>query len=246
MAETNEPVSSEFFDLPLEMQEEILRQVPPRRLPAISQAGQNLYQATFRSYLERLCAESISRTEINRYTLTQPLLVGNHFCFREFENVINCDTEIYIRRNTDSYNSIRLLTQIEFNRSVSFQLTNEIKPSDLLIDELSAATMSEFDLLTEYRIRLNRLGCISRQPNYAKNQVIQILDTNYQAPIQGLEDDIWTYLYLWMNAYCFNVYPPPRNDIFFPQRPVEELLEILNKEIVRLYLAIRHELVKLD
>jgi hypothetical protein len=252
MAANQEPMSETFFTLPLEIQEEILRRtpVPGRQLAGISRASQGLYQASYQPYLEQLCAEPIRFEEFTRYTLTQPLIMGEHHCFTEsgVTSLVNCDTRVYIRRNSNSYDEIQNVSEINLNdNTISVQATNDLISSDTFMHNLSSlAHGPDFDLLTEYRIRQQRLGCVKRQPNYAKNYVISKLDTIYKAPIRDLGDDVYVYMYLWINSYAFNIYVPPRNDLFFPPRPTNELLEILNKEIVRLYLAIRHELDKLD
>jgi hypothetical protein len=245
MAQTNEPVSEEFFNLPPEVQEEILRRVPVKRLAPISRSSSALYAAASRPYLERLCAEPIQPIELQRYALTFPLIVGSHACYNG-ETTVECHTEMYVRRGTWSYNQMLTVSNIDpNNNNVIFEQGNYIRTYDEFRLALETSFNDELDLLSEYRIRSLRLGCVQRDPDYAKSMVLRKLDTIYKAPIRGLDDDIWVYQYLWMNSYAFNVYPPPRDDLFFPPHPTNELPEILNREIVRLYLAIRQELVKL-
>jgi hypothetical protein len=247
-----EPVSATFFTLPEELQEEILRrtQQPGRQLAGISRASRGLYGASYRPYLEQLCQEPILYEEFTRYALTHPLIMGEHYCFTEsgVTSILYCDTTVHVRRNSNSYDEIRNVSEINLNdNSISVQASNSAISTDEFVQgHGSVAHGPNFDLLTEYRIRQQRLGCVNRQPNYAKNYVISKLDTIYKAPIRDLSDDIYVYMYLWINSYAYNVFPAPRNDLFFPPRPVNELLEILNKEIVRLYLAIRREVEKLD
>jgi hypothetical protein len=67
------------------------------------------------------------------------------------------------------------------------------------------------DLLSQYRILYQRLGCVARSSTYVKDQVVSQLEAQYQVFRQ--QDDLislivtWTYLYL--QAWAFNIYPLP-------------------------------------
>lgn len=247
MAEPQEPISEDFFNLPLELQEEIMRQVRLRQLPGISRASRELYQTAYQPYLERLCAEPLRQAEINRYVRTLPLILGNHFCINEIDTMVTCDTEVYIRLPTNNYKTIRIQSDVNLNlNTIILQSSDRSMTGDNFITEMNQASMSDFDLLSEYRIRASRLGCVRRQPNYARDFVIHKLDTIYRAPINSLDDEIWVFLYLWMNSYSFNIYPSPSQNLFFPPKSTSELLEIINHEVVRLFIAIRKKLEKLD
>lgn len=71
---------------------------------------------------------------------------------------------------------------------------------------LESLFATNMDLLREFRIRMERLGCMIRDPEYAHRETLKLLNFHYRRRVNGsLGDRITLYMYLYMNAWVFNL-----------------------------------------
>jgi hypothetical protein len=120
------------------------------------------------------------------------------------------------------------------------------------------------DLLSQYRILFQRLGCVARNSTYAKEQVVSQLEAQYQVFRQ--QDDLislivtWTYLYL--QAWAFDIYPLPavhefnaeEDNYFSPDGKFEwgndpdkeDEINLMIDEVTMMYQKVRRAIDQLD
>jgi len=198
-----------FLELPLELQEKILSYIP-KDLAAISQANSELYMLVNKCYIDILGSQPISEKEYLAYTKNYPLIVGNHVRIREGD-LIHLETELYIRRLTDTYNIIRITTTFNGENKTHFYYEhNMINQSSVKI----YVEGMDCDLITLQRILQGRIGCVRRDPMYVKKYMKRYMKTRFSNITTKNQVDL--YLYLWLNAYALNLNYVPKN-LFLPR-----------------------------
>ena len=108
---------AQFNALPDELKEHIISSRPDL-IETLSRVNRDFYRLSVRPYLERLCSRPIQQNELQRYIATNPLIVGQHYCYSGpyADYDIDCSTDVYIHRprNRD-YIEISLYSGIDMS-----------------------------------------------------------------------------------------------------------------------------------
>lgn len=243
---------AQFNALPDELKEHIISSRPDL-IAKLSRVNRNFYDLSVRPYLERLCSRPIQQKEVQGYIATTPLIVGTHYCYSGpyADYDIDCSTDVYIRRPRNDYVRITLFSGINMS-----PLELEIQTRSANINHIVISETFEYDLITQYNILRNRLGCVQRHADYAKEYILRDQDDRYHTIMAQFKDphvefshkvanQISLFHILWMNAYAFNISPSviiPTGDI----QDIPAFMNSINKEIPRLYTAIRKAIMRLD
>ena len=240
---------AQFNALPDELKEHIIR-FRPDIITKLTRVNRNFYDLSIRPYLEKLCQLRTQNRELQEYIATQPLILGHHYCFSgaytDYE--IECATTVYIRRPQNDYIFVDLRSGINFS-----PLGLEISKGGGIAGGIAVSDNEELDLITQYNILRNRLGCVHRHATYAKEYILRNLDDRYHTVMEtrnvnfdrNVTSQISLFQMLWMNSYSFNISP----SISFPTGDIQDIpafMNKINKEIIRLYTAIRKAVIRLD
>lgn len=242
---------AQFNALPNELKEHIISSRPDL-IAKLSRTNKNFYDLSIRPYLEELCSRPIQQNELQRYIATTPLIVGQHYCYSgpytDYE--IECSTDIYIHRPHHDYIEISLYSGIDMS-PLKLNMRTHSSEGTIIVSK-----KYEYDLITQYNILRNRLGCVQRHADYAKEYILRDQDDRYHTIMAQFKDphvefshkvanQISLFHILWMNAYAFNISPSviiPTGDI----QDIPAFMNSINKEIPRLYTAIRKAIMRLD
>ena len=251
---------------------DLFRLIFSNQLPQGSQLSQRNRSILSSTAFQTLCSLPISQTEINNYLQKFPRnialfytsydvtyfdlyrLNGIYPTYTPSDNIFNriqfyCTfNEIY---STDSYGNDL------FSPAYQFIFPDETPETDnwtVFPHNISDAT---FDILSQYYIFNNRLGCISVNPSYVKDHLLELFDqtidrySSSSNPIYLLD----LYCYLIGHTWIFNIlYPVPQEEIFilideqkFPlegemekpvimqvKRDIAQLIEIIKRKIAQL------------
>lgn len=236
----------QFNDLPPEIKEHIIRQ-RTELIPAFSMVNHDLHELSKRLYLEEVAEQYPLYHELLAYKMTYPLMLGSlvhqiHVTNTKEKRTLN----VYTKERHHNYKCIRIETLFDnvFSDCTTSVITNTVTPDDIIID-------AEYDYLTLYRILKKRLSCVRLQATYVKDYILRDLDEYFKDyfkdPPNGQYDNIILYLFLYLNAYIFNIYPSPIEiSTLIERNKMNDISMILNVEIPRLYIAIREAIMKLD
>jgi len=270
-------------ELPPEIQERILRYHPELVIP-YTKTSSDIRNITSRLYVEELCKRPISDLEIKAYLDESPTLFSIYYPpekqfiiyykigqSKYIEDIFKLDINLIGRDTVDPY-----LTHFATNGPT--YLITYAPVTDLggvPLDSSTVYTMvlqmcrygdkycSQLDLLSIYRILQNRLGCVYRQPDYAKQYVLKYLDDVYNEYLQNRTIDILinTHAYLFIHSKIFNIYPSIQPlDIHdwiidntgkpiaelgeflsdFDKRNMSNTIKTMEKEIYQMYVQIRN------
>lgn len=242
---------SSFEELPLEIQEQIVEQ-NPEMVTTLSRI-RPFYQATSRTYLQTLCQQPITPSEISNYLDGRPTLFGtfglskNYFTlytrssgdryfYTDFGlevlgvDITGEDLDPEMLQLIDEFGPLfspeyRPRIGIEavdthfddyFTQDIketveSYLRSRRVQRSELVTNFPEVLLKPELDLVSIYRILQTRLGCVSRQPDFAKTEVLRRLDLVYNNYTQNPDILLLltTHGYLFLQASVLNVYPSP-------------------------------------
>lgn len=230
---------SEFEKLPPEIQEYILSQ-NPELITSYTKINPYMKNITSRIYLKELCDKNVSYNELKNFLINNPTKFGVYdlsitnikifdrirssdiyFKTTNYINLINIEFDYQnIKLFKPTYiNTTNIFAVADLNIISDFngiQFINDILNKNLNNTIQStyispSLCYSQLDLLSQYRIYKNRLGCIQRNPNYAKEKILKQLDSTYNFYLynKNIISLLATHAYMDLQASVLNIYPPP-------------------------------------
>jgi hypothetical protein len=232
------------------MQERVLAQ-RPELIRTFSQVNPEYSGLLEHEYLDQVCNRSISTPEIihvartlpTKITLTQHNLRQENGLITKIGFVMSINQKI-LQRNNGTYIEIIIDTIHGIGiREITFTQ----------FQQYYQGAMSEKDLLTFYSIWVNRLSCIQINPDYAKNRTLNklnqywdmynnFLNTHDKIDFQYKAQIIWTYMYMYMGKYVFNIMD---NSNLTKLSNIDQNLDDIKNDIRYLYQAIRQRILLL-
>lgn len=269
--------------LPLEIQEHILRYRPELIIP-YTKTSSDIRNITSRLYVEELCKRPISYLEIEAYLDKFPTLFSIYYPpdkqfiiyykigqSKYIEDIFKLDIYLIDRDTTDPdliyfarNDPVHLITYAPVTNLGRVPLdSSTVHAMVLQMCQYNRKYCTQLDLLSIYRILQNRLGCVYRQPDYAKQYVLKYLDDVYNKYLQNRTIDILidTHAYLFIHSKIFNIYPSIQpldihNWIFdntgkpiaelgelltdFDKRNMNNTIKTMEKEVPQMYVQIRN------
>jgi hypothetical protein len=238
-----------FQSLPLEMQEQIIIQ-RPELLRSFSQTNSEYGDLLERSYFNQICNMRTKGHE-SRYIMNKlPTKITLHQHRMNQENGIVTAVGYVI--------SISQLSIIQnhpkFIEIISDNIQGvEIRPNARNIITNYRGSLIK-DLWQYYNIWANRLNCMRIDPNYAKDRTLaklnefwgpynNFINTHDNIDFQYKNQIIFTYLYMFMNKFAFNILD---NSDLTKLIDIERNIDDIMNDIQYLYETIIHRIFMRD
>ena len=255
---------------------DLLRLIFSEQYPRGSQLSRRYQSILSPTAYQTLCQLPISKSEVNTYYQQFP---RNIALFYTLKDVTSFDLYRLNGINPDFDPTDNIFNRISFychftEKPAEDENGDEIYlnayefyfPDEFLVDynwsklpqDLEKQSPTVFDILSQYHIFNQRLGCININPTYVKNHLLSLFDQiidrylNHSNPIYILD----LYCYLIGHTWIFNIlYPVPREEIFIlvdddrfplPGEMEKPVIVQIKSDITELIAIIKRKINQLD
>lgn len=187
----------QFEQLPIDLQREIFS-YDPSLLPQSLTLARRYPSLLSNIAFEEFCKSDLKKHEILDYF--------NHFELHSFliHYPNDIKSELYTWHKSNHYNVNIFSTQYEYYHFGLTNMTNAEKTKDQIIKLIQTKDNIRFDLLTSYKILMNRKPCVPIDPKFAKNIVISFYNRVIDHLENGLPGD-FNKIRRIFNVYCYLV-----------------------------------------
>ena len=226
----NEDEFERFSELPAEMQEKILDEVPEMAI-TLSRVSRNLYNRSKRCYLSGPGNYYTSPSEIEKYVLQSPPHIAVF-------NSVEAHGYIYTPHIVSGFTRHNVIVLAALPNALHYTINetdHAVVSAELVIKQLTESSL--LDILGYYRILGDRLGCMVRNPAYAATSTMSMLEKVYNcylADKNNITNIFVNHMYLYMSCYIVEGGPLiPFNNILIlnSDTPLDKSSEYLKNRI---------------
>ena len=182
------------------------------------QLSRGMHTASSLDYLESICNEPIKEDELNEY-INNKITVGT----------------VWGKLDPMGFTIYTPLLEQGYTNDMSIYLgqsDDEIDPvghGEEYVNKIYNPNITDYDLITTYRVLKARIGCISINPNFAKDKASQMFN-DLVDQWYNKDNLIYLYGYLYMNMRVMNLQINKPNPLDIATSiVVDQDLEVFNK-----------------